>query len=144
MIDLVIRKVNSNNFNGTIFKFSEKFNHTFLDVFIFGNLRVTVSLRCRLQAVSKIHVPNYPFLISETVSQETKYKTCEKLWSHFSEKLRIVALRVGGIRVMPRLRIRVMLLYTCWGYVVVLTSLDCPPVLSPLIEKSMIKWKPIR
>ena len=28
-------------------------------------LRVTVSLLCRLQAVSKIHVPMYPYLISE-------------------------------------------------------------------------------
>ena len=28
-------------------------------------LRVTVSLLCRLQAASKIHVPIYPYLISE-------------------------------------------------------------------------------
>ena len=37
-------------------------------------LRVTVSLLCRLQAVSKIHVPIYPFQISEG------RRNCSTLW----------------------------------------------------------------
>ena len=39
-IDLVIRsnQVNSNNFNATIFKYSEKFEHPFSHVFMFGNM----------------------------------------------------------------------------------------------------------
>ena len=48
-------------------KFSEKFHHQFL-LFLYlvtGFLRVTVSLLCRLQAVSKMHVPIYRYLISE-------------------------------------------------------------------------------
>ena len=42
LIDLVIfgdkNRVNFSNFNATIFKFSEKFDHTFSHVFIFVNI----------------------------------------------------------------------------------------------------------
>ena len=31
-------RVNSSNFNATVFKFSEKFDHPFWHVFIFGNM----------------------------------------------------------------------------------------------------------
>ena len=31
-------RVNSSNFNATIFKFSDKFDHSFLHVFTFGNM----------------------------------------------------------------------------------------------------------
>ena len=60
-------QVNSSNFNATMLKFSEKFDHSFSHVFMIGNmlLRVTVQLLCRLQAASKIPVPIYPNLISE-------------------------------------------------------------------------------
>ena len=44
-----------------IFKFSEKLNYPFLQIF----LRVMVSLLCRLQAVSKIQVSIYSYLISK-------------------------------------------------------------------------------
>ena len=37
-------------------------------------LRVTVSLLCRLQAVSMIHVPIYPYLISE---KRRKVRPCD-------------------------------------------------------------------
>ena len=37
-------------------------------------LRVTVSLLCRLQAVSKMHVPIFPYLISEG------RRNCSTLW----------------------------------------------------------------
>ena len=59
--------MNSSNFNARFLKFSEKFDHPFSHVFIFGNcfLRIMVPLLCRLQAVSKIHVEIYPYLISE-------------------------------------------------------------------------------
>ena len=74
-------------------------------------LRVTVSLLCRLQAVSKMHVPIYPYLISKGIPNsstwpaqqlsrdtlETCYqniKTWANGWSNFSENLRIVALKL--------------------------------------------------
>ena len=63
-------------------KISEQMHHPFSHVFIFGImfLRVTVSLPGRLQAVSKIHIPIYRYLISEERpsdrcdSQETCYQ----------------------------------------------------------------------
>ena len=58
---------NSNNFNATIFKFSEHFDLHLCMIFYLETcfLRVAVSLLCRLQAVSTMHVPIYPYLISE-------------------------------------------------------------------------------
>ena len=38
-------------------------------------LRVTVSLLCRLQAVSKIHVPIHPYLISEGTLSPARHET---------------------------------------------------------------------
>ena len=66
-------RVNSNNINATIFKFYEKFDHPFSQVFIFGNMfpESHGSLLCRLQAVSKIHVSIYPYLISGLVNCST-------------------------------------------------------------------------
>ena len=33
-----VNRVNSNNFNDTVFKFHQKLDHAFLHVFIFGNM----------------------------------------------------------------------------------------------------------
>ena len=74
-------------------------------------LRVTVSLLCRLQAVSKIHVPIYPFLIIRStklfdllIYTATKRRlsvymlpninTFENECWYFLENLRIVALKL--------------------------------------------------
>ena len=104
----VKNRVNSSNFNATILRNS---NIHFLHVLLTCFLRVTASLLCRLQAVSKIHVPIYPSLISEEkwncstflpAQQRNRdsgntlpsIKTCENGWSNFSENLRIVALKL--------------------------------------------------
>ena len=77
-------------------------------------LRVAVSLPCRLQAVSKIHVPISLYLISEineifnpVIGTATKswlsgnmlpdIKTCKNGWSKFAENLIIVALKLLGL-----------------------------------------------
>ena len=53
----MIRLVNSSNFNSMILKFSEKFDHPFLHVFIFGNMLP--------ESHSFVAMPVYPYLISE-------------------------------------------------------------------------------
>ena len=63
-------RVNSINFNATTLKFPEKFDHPFFsnkpsNFLVIYFVRVTVLLLFRLQAVSKIFVPIYPYLISE-------------------------------------------------------------------------------
>ena len=59
-------QVHSSNFNNTILKLTEKFDNLFSHVFIFGNMfPESHGFVCRLQAVSKIHVPIHPYLISE-------------------------------------------------------------------------------
>ena len=60
-------RVNSSNFNTMTLKFSNIFDHKFSHVFILVTclLRVAVSLLGWFQAASKIHVPIYPYLISE-------------------------------------------------------------------------------
>ena len=93
-------------------KFSEKIDHPSSHVFVFGNMFtdiVTASLLCRLQGVSKIHVPiNLSQKGEEVVrlcdrhSNETvtlgklvtKYKRIRKLWSNLPEHFRIVALKL--------------------------------------------------
>ena len=75
-------------------------------------VRVTVSLLCRLQAESKIHVPIYPHPIlvkgeeivrpcdqhingTVTVRKHvTKYKNMQKWMMNFSQNLRIAALKL--------------------------------------------------
>ena len=54
-------RVNSSNFDGR----TKKFELPFSNVFRLSNcfLKVAVSFLCRLQAVSKIHVPIYSYLI---------------------------------------------------------------------------------
>ena len=105
--------LNSSNFNETIPKYSEKFDHPFRTFFYLVTcfLRVTVSLLCRLQAVSKIHVPIY--LISEgrlncsTLWPGTATKpwlgkhvsninTCENWWLNFSILLELTRFAVEG------------------------------------------------
>ena len=97
---------------------------------------VTVLLLCRLQAVSKIHVPIYPYLISEgrrncttlwpaqqrnRDSQNTlpNIKTCENGWSNFSENLRIVALKllINLILITKSINFQLFTLnfVWCWG-----------------------------
>ena len=77
LMDLVIRiELTRANFNATILKFSEEFDHPFR-MFLYLEtcfLRVTVSLLCRLQAVSQIRVPIYQYLISEG------RRNCSPLW----------------------------------------------------------------
>ena len=57
--------------NAMILIFSEKFEIQFSHIFIFANIKPeshgisTVSSLCRSQPVPKIHVPIYPYLISE-------------------------------------------------------------------------------
>ena len=63
LIDLVIRIVNSRNFKATILHFSEIFDHVFIVGKMFLESHCSVAMP--LQAVSKIHVPIYPHLISE-------------------------------------------------------------------------------
>ena len=71
-------RVNSSNFNATILKFLEKFNHRFLHVFIIGYffLRVTVSLLCRLQAVSVTHVIICPYL--QLIKRDEIVRPCDR------------------------------------------------------------------
>ena len=76
-------------------------------------LRATVSLQCRLQAVSNIHVPIYPYLICEGrpncsslwLAQQRNHdshagnmlpntNTCKNGWSNFSDNLCIVAIKL--------------------------------------------------
>ena len=97
-------RVNASNFNATIFKFSEKFDHPFSHVFLFGNMfpesRGFVGI-CRLPAVSKIHVPFYPYLITEGrrncstlwQAQQRNRDSQETCWN-FLENLGIVALKL--------------------------------------------------
>ena len=68
--------MNSSNFNVTILKFSEKFDHPFSHFIYLETcfLRVTVSLQWRLQAEKKVHVPIYPYLITEG------RRNCWTLW----------------------------------------------------------------
>ena len=61
----------SSNFIATNLKFAEKFDHPFSHVFIFGNMFresrgfVAMPLTSSKNFVSMIHVPIYPYLISE-------------------------------------------------------------------------------
>ena len=74
-------------------------------------LRVTDSLLCRSQALSKIHVSIYPYLINEwrrnyltlwpaqqwncnSRNELPNIKTCENWLSNFSENLWIIALKL--------------------------------------------------
>ena len=106
-------------------KFSEKFDHPFSHVFflylVSCFLSVTVSLQCRLQAVSMMHVTIYPFVIIEerrnridlVTGTPTKpylsgnmlpnINTCENGWSNFSENLRIA--RVNSIRITKSIKL---------------------------------------
>ena len=76
LIDLVIRIEQTRAILMSRFSnFLWKFDHPFSNVFIFGNTflerHVFVAI---LQAVSKIHVPIYPYLISEA------RRNCSTLW----------------------------------------------------------------
>ena len=95
-------------------------------------LRVAVSLPCRLQAISKIHVPIYPCLIisegrrnCSTFSTATKPRlsgnmlpninTCENWW-YFSENLRIVALKLLELTQFASLNLNIYFNFVCsWG-----------------------------
>ena len=63
--------INSSNFIATTLKFSEKFDDQFSHVFIFGNMfceshgSVVMPVTSSKNFVSMIHVPIYPYLISE-------------------------------------------------------------------------------
>ena len=135
------------NFNATIHKFSENFDHPFshflyLETF---SLRVTVSLICRLQAVSEIHFSICPHLIREegrncstlwpaqqrkSDSQEhvTKYKNMRKWMVRFLIKFDnrgIEISRVNSILITKSFNIVIYFNFVwCWGSVVMLTSLN--------------------
>ena len=105
---------------------------------------VTVSLLCLLQAVSKIHVPIYPYLISkgdeivrlcnrrsnETVTLKkdvTKYKNMRKCIIEFLRKFEyrgIKIARVNSILITKSIDFTVIIFYfvRCYGSVVMLTS----------------------
>ena len=107
-------------------------------------LRITVSLQCRLQAVSKIHVIIYPYLISEwrrfvwncdrqsneTVTLRkhvTKYETCENGWLNFSENFRIVVKLLELTRFLspnPSIHSYYFNFVWCWESVVMVISLN--------------------
>ena len=76
--------------------------------------RVTVSLLCRYQAISKIHIPIYPYLINEgrrnfracdrhrneTVTLRkhvAKYKYMPNEWLNSSENLRVVMIKLSEL-----------------------------------------------
>ena len=127
----------------------------FCMVFIFG--RVAVSLLCRLQSLSKIHVPIYPYLISEG------RQNCSTLYRHSNETatlrkrvpnintwkwmikfLRkfknhgIKIVRVNLIRITKSINLRSIL--RCWGSVVDIFKLTARAY-SPIIEKSVNRLK---
>ena len=115
-------------------------------------VRVTVSLLFQLQSVSKIHVPFYPYLISErrrncsilwpaqqSRSQEisgninlrkhvTKYKTIRKRMVEFLKKFEnrgIKIARVNSILITKIYQFTVIYFFVpCWGSVVMLISLN--------------------
>ena len=77
-------------------------------------MRVAVSLLCRLQAVSQIHVPIYPYLISEgneivrpcyrhsietvTLNKHvTKYKNMRKLMVEFLRKVENRCIKIAQV-----------------------------------------------
>ena len=98
-------------------------------------LGVTVSLLCRLQAVSKIHIPIYPYLISEgrrncsknRDSQEAHYQILKytKMNVQISQKiLRIVALKLLELTRFFSSNLSIHFNFVrCWGSVVMFTFL---------------------
>ena len=130
-----------------ILNLSKKFDHPFVHDFYLVTcfLTVTVSFLCRLQDVSKIHVPIHPYLISvgrrncSTVwpaqqqnwisgNMSRNIKTCKNGWSNFSENLRIVKLKLLELArfISPNITIYFNFLQ-CWGPVVMLTFLNYRP-----------------
>ena len=100
---------------------------------------VTVSLLCQLQAVSKLYVTIYPYLISEgrwncstlwpaqqrnrdSGNMLANINTCENGWSNISENLRIVVLILQELTRFssPNQSIYITFVH-CWGPVVMLT-----------------------
>ena len=103
-------RVNSSNFNATILKFSEKFDHRFWLVFVFGNMFLeshgfVVSVtrsnnffscdRDKLEHVSLMQlvtgIATKPW---KSGSMFPNIKTCRNRWSNFSANLRIVSLKL--------------------------------------------------
>ena len=60
-----MRIVNSSNFNAMTLNFSAKFDHPFSHVFILGNMFPESHGLVAMAAVSNMHVPINPYLISE-------------------------------------------------------------------------------
>ena len=104
----------------------------------------TVSLLCRLQAVSNIHVPIYPCLIISEGRRNcstfwstqqrnrdcqdtyvTKYKTLENESWYFSENFRIVALKLLELTQLTSLKISIYFNFVWrWGSVMMWTFLN--------------------
>ena len=119
-------------------------------------LRVMVSLVCRLQAVSKMHVPIYSYLISEGrqncstlwLAQKNETVTlgnmlpniniCKIGWLNFWENLRIVALKLLELSLLLSQNLSISFTFVSfWGFVVMYTFLYLPHMHSRLIEMSM-------
>ena len=104
--------VNSTNFNATIFKLTEKFDHQFSHVFIFGNMfpeshcffAIPVT-SCIKDSCSNLSPSNWWRemklfdLVTGTATKpwpsgdmSPNLNTCENGWSNFSENVRIVTL----------------------------------------------------
>ena len=107
-------RVNSNNLNTTILKFSEKFVHSFSHVYLFCNrfpqshglvaMLVTSCIKDTCSNVSQSNLWRETKCFNLVTGTETKQwlsgkmlpniNTCENEWSNFSENLRIVALKL--------------------------------------------------
>ena len=114
LIDLLITIESTSNFNATILKFSEKFDHPFSHVFIFGNMipespsfvAVPVARMNNLVSLQKLNRNEleHVSLIQLVTCTATKpwlsgnmypnIKTYENGWLNFLENLRIVALKL--------------------------------------------------
>ena len=141
-------------------KFSEKFDHPFSHVFIFGNMfpesRGFVAVpvtSCIKDTCSNLSLSNYwrgTKLFGLVTGTTTKprlsgnmflnIKTCGNGLSDFSENLRVTALKMLEFTrfLSPNLSIYFNFV-RCWGSVVMLTFLNTPPVRCPFIEKLMVR-----
>ena len=79
-------RIELSNFNATTLRFSEKFDQSFSHIFVLGN---------KSNESEKIHIPIYPYLTSELVTNIstkprlsgkmlTNLETYENGWSNFS------------------------------------------------------------
>ena len=148
-------------FGDNILKFSEKFDHPFSHVFIFGNMFpenhgfVAMPVTSCIDDISSnLSLSNWwreTKLFDLVTGPTTKpwlsgnmlpnINTCENGWLNFLENLRLCIALI--LLELTRSASPNQSLYfnfvQYWGSVVMITFLNSLPVLSPLIEKSMIR-----